>query len=841
MYIDPVSRIWHLVFGINLTLNTFNLTLYFVLPKIFADIVFPTAVRAAFTYHLDEKDEGSIQPGMRVWVPLQSHMAIGMVVKVHNQKPAFRTRPVRKILDEKPIMSEEMLRLTEWVHRFYYASWGETIQAALPVGLNFLSEKFIRPATQKNEKLNRLEEEIVSEVVEKGSYSLREAEKRWKEAGAKCIRKLIKRNILEIWEEPRIKVQQKLEKKWQWTEGIDERVINNYLDEYQNKKTPKWIKALYELQETGLPLRQSQLEPLEFVDSYSINRIEKEGLITFEWVPVKRDTEGLIHDPEQIKSLNIHQQEAYERIASKLAAGEFQNFLLYGVTGSGKTEVYIHVLRKALEMGKGALVLVPEIALTPQTVRRFYQIFGDRIAVLHSRLNERERYEAWRDLQNGRKNIAIGARSAVFAPIRDLGVIVIDEEHDQSYKQEDPAPRYHAREVAIMRAFQTNSVIVLGSATPSMVSLHSVDTGKCIRLDLPSRHAQAQMPEVKIIDMKKYHNAMRGPLAVPLFLEIEQALARNEQVILLYNRRGFASYMQCEECGHIVECPHCSVSLTYHKYHHHLRCHYCGYSLPETNRCPNCHALALTERGSGTQQIEEGIEELFPEARILRMDQDTTSGKGAHARILNQFGAKKADILVGTQIVAKGLDFPDVTVVGVVNSDTELAFPSYRSSERMYQLLSQVAGRSGRSDKPGIVYFQTWQPEHPAIKMAQNHDFDRFAHNEMENRRQLSYPPFSRLLEVSFRSVDSQLVKKVADVFSGCLSEAGGNASILGPSPSAILRANNEFRWECMLKIDPTNGAKSIERLLDQTWERYEKKKPKGASKVKIRINVDAM
>ncbi len=529
------------------------------------------------------------------------------------------------------------------------------------------------------------------------------------------------------------------------------------------------------------------------------------------------------------------------QIALKLEAGQFQNFLLYGVTGSGKTEVYIHVLRKALEMGKGALVLVPEIALTPQTVRRFYQIFGDNIAVLHSRLNERERYEAWQDLQNGKKNIAIGARSAVFAPVRNLGVIVIDEEHDQSYKQEDPAPRYHAREVAIMRAFQTNSVVVMGSATPSMVSLRAVETGKSIRLDLPSRHAKARMPDVKIIDLKKYRKAMRGPLAVPLFLEIEQALARDEQVILLYNRRGFASYMQCEECGHIVECPNCSVSMTYHKYHHHLRCHYCGYSLPESNRCPNCQALALTEKGSGTQQIEEELQELFPEARILRMDQDTTTGKGAHARILNQFGAKKADILVGTQIVAKGLDFPDVTVVGVVNSDTELAFPSYRSSERMYQLLSQVAGRSGRSEKPGIVYFQTWQPEHPALLMAQQHDFNRFSEQEMAFRKQLSYPPFSRLLEISFRSTDAQLVKKVAILYSGCLSEAGGNAPILGPSPSAIFRANNEFRWECQLKIEPSNGAKAIEHLLDQTRERYEQKKPKGASKVKIRINVDAM
>ncbi|MEX2656845.1 MAG: primosomal protein N', partial [Balneolales bacterium] len=478
---------------------------------------------------------------------------------------------------------------------------------------------------------------------------------------------------------------------------------------------------------------------------------------------------------------------------------------------------------------------------TPQTVRRFYQIFGDQIAVLHSRLSERERFDAWTSLQNGEKKVAIGARSAIFAPIKDPGLIIIDEEHDSSYKQEDPAPRYHARETAVMRAHINGAVIITGSATPSLVSLRASATGKCTMLKLDNRHAAAQMPEVKILDLKQYRSAMRGPLAVPLFLAIEEALGKKEQVILLHNRRGFSTFIQCDDCGEVLECPHCSVSLTYHKAKKHLRCHYCGFSrlLPEA--CPSCNSRAIGDLGMGTQKVEAGLEECFPDARIVRMDQDTTSGKDSHEKILKRFGTGDADILMGTQIVAKGLDFPNVTVVGVINSDTELAFPSYRSAERMYQLLSQVAGRSGRGDKPGKVFLQTLMPDHNVLRFARHHDFPGFARSEMKSRRELEYPPYSRLVKIFFKATDEQLAAKIAEIFTEIILRFLPSRLVMGPSPSAIARMNRAFSWESHIKIHPDKGGKYMEQLFDAIFEKFDKERPANAGKVRITINVDTM
>lgn len=767
-----------------------------------------------------------------------------MVVKVHSEKPDFKTRPIKKILDEQPVMNAEMLKLTHWIHRFYYASWGETIQAALPVGLNFYSESYIQVGEQQSLMgLSGKAKIIYDEVSDKGEYSLKDAERRWSDSGEQdTLAKMIKQGLLEVWEKPSLKVKPKMEKLWSWAGGIADKAIEHCItDNSRPDDKPKWIEALELLRTLDLPEIQPELTKYELLEYYTLHRIEEEGLIKVEEVPAHKIKPRLEYDPSQIKTLNDEQQAAYDEIIDAIENEKFSNYLLYGVTGSGKTEVYIHALKKVMDRGKGGLILVPEIGLTPQTVRRFYQIFGNEIAVLHSRLSERERYDAWQALRKGEKRVAIGARSAVFAPVQNLGLLIVDEEHDSSYKQEDPAPRYHARDVAIMRAYLNDGVVVMGSATPSMVALHGARNGKSRLLKLSSRHASATLPEVNVIDLKQYRYAMEGPLAVPLYDDIEKVVSRGEQVILLYNRRGHSSYLQCEECGQIEECPRCSVSLTYHKKGNQLRCHYCGYAVHAPDVCSHCKSDHLSKGGSGTQKVEEEIEQLFPDARILRMDQDTTTGKNAHEEILTKFDQHKADILLGTQIVAKGLDFPNVTLVGVVNADTELAFPSFRSGERMYQLLSQVAGRSGRAEKKGKVYFQTWQPGHPAIQCAKKHDHERFARQELAFRKPLLYPPYSRLLAFYFKSKDGSLVQKVAEAFTRCLVEAGGGASVLGPSPSAISRVWNEYRWECILKIDPSNGAGTIERLIDETFKRYEGAKPDGASRVRITVNVDAI
>lgn len=805
----------------------------------YVDIAFPTAVRRLFTYRA--RESAGLKPGMRVWVPLRNEFAIGMAVRLHREKPAFETKPVERILDEKPVMGKTMLQLTEWIHRFYYCSWGEAVQAALPVGLNFSSEKRLK--VKKGFKGELTPEDIdFLEEVEAGNLTMQAAEKRWRDGNArKRLRQALKKGWLEIWEEPRQKVDYKKIKHWQLAGGADP---GQLLDDLPGKdRRKKWVQAFEILAGMELPLPHQKLLGEELLTSYTLKRIEDEGWIESVDLPVKEDfvrAGNGTWQPEKIKKLSGQQQDAFEKIKAALDERKFRSFLLYGVTGSGKTEVYIHALKRTLEQGRGGLVLVPEIALTPQTVQRFYQIFGDQIAVLHSRLSERERFEAWQSLKSGEKNIAIGPRSAVFAPVENLGLLVVDEEHDTSYKQYDPAPRYHARDVAVMRAHMENAVVVLGSATPGMVSVQAVKEEKHSLLHLPLRPT-GTMPEVKILNMLEYKSAMRGPLTVELFTAVEKALQREEQVILLFNRRGYASYLQCEDCGHIPQSPQSSTSLTYHKRKNILLCHYSGYSRRADNRCELCQSENLKAKGSGTQQVEEEVEKLFPEARLLRMDRDTTSGKHGHQKIYEQFLSGGADILIGTQIVAKGLDFPNVTVVGVINADTELAFPSFRAGERMFQLLSQVAGRAGRAEKPGVVYVQTWRPDHPAIKCAETHDFKAFTRHELSNRELLLFPPYSRMVVFQFKSPSWSRVQTVADKFCDAMRLVTGEEVVLGPSPSVIEWMNGQYQWEANIKLSRSFNAHAIEKLLNDIFEKYEGMKPKGASTVRINVDVDAV
>ncbi|MDZ7772393.1 MAG: primosomal protein N' [Balneolaceae bacterium] len=816
----------------------------------YADIVFPTAVRRVFTYALAEDVLGreaieSLRPGMRVWVPLRRQMAIGMTVRVHDEQPDFDTRPVQKVLDGEPVLSEELLQLTEWIHRFYYCSWGEAVQAALPAGLNFYSSRQIRlhPGLEGEipEAAGKTERNVLEEVGASGSYDWKEASRRW---GADVLKRLVGRRWLEVWEEPRMQMSPSTRTLWEWSvEESPDRAGEIVKEHREAGRDYKWVRALELLLSEGLPEFQDDLYAHELLEHYTLKRIAEEGLISSR--EVEHADPGLRHtyDPSALKELNAEQRSACEAICEGIEEGRFASHLLYGVTGSGKTEVYIHALRKARAMGRGGLVLVPEIGLTPQIVERFYRIFGDDIVVIHSRLTDRERYDAWRALLNREKHIAIGARSAVFAPVPDLGLIVVDEEHDASYKQEDPSPRYHARDTAVMRAHLNDAVVVMGSATPSMSALHGSRRGKSTFLELSERPFQAAMPEVKVLDLRQYRAAMRGSLAVPLYEAVGEAVKRGEQAILLYNRRGYSNYLHCETCGEIPQCPNCSVSLNYHKAKKQLRCHYCGASARLPERCPRCEQPGgLSPRGGGTQQLEEELEGLYPEARVLRMDYDTTSGRRGHAEILSRFGRKEADILAGTQIVGKGLNFPDVTVVGVVDADTELAFPSFRSSERMFQLLSQVAGRSGRADKEGRVFFQTRQPEHPSLRAARDHDYKAFARREMAFRRELVYPPYSRIVRFVFKGSRQDRVREVAGRFTEALEEAVRRSEpVLGPTPAAVERMQKEYRWESMLKIHPRNGARAIERLLDEVFGLYGDRKPEGASSVRINVNVDAL
>ncbi|MEX1011570.1 MAG: primosomal protein N' [Balneolaceae bacterium] len=803
----------------------------------FAEIAFPTPVRRCFTYSVPAGLE--LVPGVRVWVSFGNQRSIGMVVRLHSEVPSFRTKPVLRVLDRKPVLDEGLLTLTEWIHRFYYCSWGEAIQATLPPGLNFQSEKRVRVAESVvvNE-LNELEKQMVEEFLER-SAALQEVRKRWRDGDeAARLKSLLRRGVLEIWEEPSEIGERRSVVWWDRRDERQQKRLESQLPA-PGKEAPKWVEGYRLIATLELPAPQKELIQHPLLTPYTLKRMEKEGLIQKFYREEPSELSDEAEDPDSISVLTEAQEDLLSPVVEAMESDRFRSFLLHGVTGSGKTEIYIHALKRALELGKGAVILVPEIALTPQTVYRFRRIFGNRIAVLHSRLGDRERAEAWRALQSGEKRVAIGPRSALFAPVQNPGLYVIDEEHDSSYKQFDPAPRYHARDVALVRARQEEAVVIMGSATPSMNSLYAARKGKHTLLELPERPG-GEMPNIRVLDLKHYRNAMRGPLTVELFQAIEGALSRKEQVILLYNRRGYATYIQCGACGHIPQSPDCSVSLTYHRKRDLLLCHYSGYSRRVDRACESCGSSDLILQGSGTQQVEEEVARLFPDAVLLRMDRDSTSGKYAHQKIYDRFLSGQADILIGTQLVSKGLDFPNVTVVGVLQAENELAFPSYRSGERLFQLISQVAGRAGRAEKRGHVWVQTWKPDHPAVGFAQRHDYHGFAKSELEQRMNLLYPPYSRLAKFEFKSRSSGKAAQSAEVFAGLLRRNLPAGSVHGPAPAVIEWMHGHYYWEVILKLKPGLNADGISTLFDRMFEEWESEKPDGSGSVRINVNVDA-
>ena len=485
-------------------------------------------------------------------------------------------------------------------------------------------------------------------------------------------------------------------------------------------------------------------------------------------------------------------------------------FLLFGVTGSGKTEVYMHIIEHVLSQGKTAIVLVPEISLTPQMVDEFSNRFGTQIAALHSALSEGEKYDEWRRIARGEANIVIGARSAIFAPLKNIGIIIVDEEHSDSYKQGDKSPRYHARDIAIWRGKYHQAPVLLGSATPSLESMARAQKGVYQLLTLDRRVNGRKLPDVEIIDMNLEGKNNSYHLTDSLLNEVRKCLERREQVILFLNRRGFSTFVTCKSCSNSIKCPNCDITLTYHKSNQMLRCHYCGYATLLPKVCPNCGEEALTDLGVGTEKIEEELHTLLPKARVLRMDVDTTSRKGAHKKMIEAFRNYEYDILLGTQIVAKGLDFPNVTLVGVINADTSLNIPDFRSSENTYSLLSQVAGRSGRSEKQGKVLIQTFNPDHYAIFYVRQHDYLGFYKQEMVIRKKLGYPPFYYLCYLKISGKDSKLLFQEALKIKRCLERNLVNVTILGPTSLSVFRVNNIYRYGIIIKYKKDNNLRLI-------------------------------
>jgi primosomal protein N' (replication factor Y) len=589
------------------------------------------------------------------------------------------------------------------------------------------------------------------------------------------------------------------------------------------------VRALSEAGQGDIPatkfVRDRRLSPS------ALATLVRAGVVSAGRREVFRDgaaADGEHHEEAREIALNAHQSEALAAILAPVESRTFGAFLLWGITGSGKTQVYIEAIARALELGRTALVLVPEISLTPQTVGRFRTHFGARVVMFHSRMSRGERYDAWRLARDGRCSIVIGPRSAVFAPLPDLGLIVVDEEHEPSYKQYDQSPRYNARDAAVVRARQSNAAVVLGSATPSVESFANALAGKYRLLELPERADGANLPAVTIVDMaqerKKKFEAFRaarkiefktdpllahiplrkfehGALSDLLRERIADRLAKKEGVIVLQNRRGFSAYLECNDCGAAEMCERCQISLTYHRPQKHLRCHYCGFVKVPPLFCAHCGGGDMRYYGLGTQKVEEELVAAFPEAAVERMDLDTTARRGAHADILNRFAAGGIDILLGTQMIAKGLDIPRVTLVGVISADTQLLLPDFRSAERTFQLLTQVAGRSGRRRIPGEVIVQTMQPGHPTMVDVAKHDYRGFFEDELRYRKELGYPPFTRITLLEFSGEDEGEVRASAEAAAAALKKSRAPGGVMGPAPAAIARIRDRFRWHVVLKV----------------------------------------
>ncbi len=776
------------------------------------DVALPLPIHRTFTYGCEGEAPSA---GTRVRVPFQRGERIGWVVGPGSDEPIKGLKNVLSVLDHEPSVSADILRLCRWMAEYYAAPLGIALRAALPAVLADASTDYLTLVRDPGAELRPRERRVVDALVSREGHenpqrvsTLREAlgmGSIWPEIRSLEARGAISHRVVPP-REPGVKTRRVVRIKGELGTLADR--------EGAFGRAGRQREAYELLEAAGGSAELAHLVDVEGFSRGVVSGLEEKGLVDVVDEEEHRDPFAeLTQAPAPDHVPTKDQSAALDRLKAALDAPS-PPFLIQGITGSGKTLVYIELIREALARGRTAIVLVPEIALTPQTASRFRAQFGDQVAVLHSRLSDGERYDAWRSLKSGDRRVAVGARSALFAPLANLGVLIVDEEHDSSYKQSD-APRYHARDLAVVRARASGAVCVLGSATPSLESWHNAVSGKFTRLLLPERVGGASLPEVRVVDLRVRRDpAAQSPrpasadavLSEALTTAIGTRLRRGEQVILLHNRRGYSSFVQCRECGDVGECVNCSVALTYHKVTRRLLCHHCRHEEPAPSRCGRCGSPDLSFRGLGTEQVERATAELFPEARIARMDVDTTAAKWAHQRILDRVEHGEVDILLGTQMIAKGLDFPRVTLVGVVNADVGLHLPDFRASERTFQLLSQVAGRAGRGKLGGEVIIQTSLPDHYSIRAAVTHDFEAFAAQEMVERREPRYPPWVRLVNVVLSSPDRGLAASAAEAAADWVrrriarSPGGAAAELVGPAPSPIERLHGRWRWHFFVR-----------------------------------------
>ncbi|WP_374721921.1 primosomal protein N' [Peribacillus tepidiphilus] len=784
-----------------------------------------------FDYLIPEKWQGLVKPGMRVAVPFGPRMVQGFVVDLKSESEFKGLKNISKLLDIEPVLNKELLELGDWLTEETLCYKISAFQAMLPAAMKAKYEKKIRRTKSFSEK--NTDGAIYKLFQQKESILWEEIANR---NDLKLFQKEIEKGYLEVYYEVK--------------------------DKY-NKKTIKVIcrkASKTELQAAIHSMSKGAKKQKEilsyFIDHEKVAQKDLLQKLSTTTAPIKalidrgllqEMEEEIYRDPYENRSfekkkpfkLTEDQEKALAPILKTVENGIHDIFLLYGVTGSGKTEIYLQSIDEVLKRNKQAIMLVPEISLTPQMVKRFKERFGDEVAVLHSGLSIGEKYDEWRKIHRQEVSVVVGARSAIFAPFQRLGIIIIDEEHESSYKQEE-SPRYHARDVAIKRGQSNSCPVILGSATPTLESFARAKKERYHLLPLRNRMNNSKLPSVEVVDMREeLRGGNRSVFSVKLLEKMKDRIEKKEQIVLFLNKRGHSSFVMCRNCGDVCNCPNCEISLTYHRYNNLLKCHYCGYEEPMPSICPSCGSEAIRFFGTGTQKVEEELGKILPEARVIRMDVDTTSKKGSHEKLLTAFQEGKADILLGTQMIAKGLDFPNITLVGVLSADTMLHLPDFRSAEKTFQLLTQVSGRAGRHQLPGEVIIQTYTPDNYAIKLASEQNYDAFFLQEMMLRKQNAYPPyfFIALITVSHEDLlyTVSVTEKISRLFQKSLSR---EATILGPVASPIARINNRYRYQCLIKYKREPELKNI---LKKVLDHYQNEMATKGLQITIDLNPQMM
>lgn len=783
---------------------------YTLRQPLYADVAVPVHVFQTFIYKLPEAVRKIALPGARIMVPLGKSLVAGYIVGLHQELPEgvniseAEIKESGALIDEVPVCTREILQITKWVADYYGSPWGEVIKAALPPGISPAINESITITDTGHSRLEAYEEDD-SSLKKRILVELLHANRASREVLSHLALPNILSRALREMEDQGWLTREKSEGQAP-VKTKTRRIVklNELVQGSEPEKLTEAQRRVIDVLQSFPKLPLQELATLASVKVPTISSLEKRGLLEISAEPVRRDPfSDSGFDKPQDYTLTKQQVSVLEKIEASLITGSYAPFLLHGVTGSGKTEVYIRAMRKTLELGRSTMMLVPEIALTPVFSHRLRSHFGDQVAIFHSSLQRGERFDEWKRVRNGEARVVIGTRSAVFAPIDNLGLVVIDEEHESSYRQQD-SPYYSGRDTAIVRAQKESATVILGSATPSLESFHNARNGKYGYLEMRERIGARPMAEANIIDMRKVFGEHGKPqvFSDELLEAIRSTHDRKEQSIILLNRRGYSSFVLCRSCGETIQCPNCDVTLTYHRTERIMLCHYCNHAQPAPGACPACGKKYIYYVGEGTEKLEELLRELFPALRIARIDRDTTSRRRRFEKILVDFSKGQIDMLVGTQMLAKGHDFPNVTLVGVVSVDAGLALPDFRSAERTFQLITQVAGRAGRGDRPGRVLIQTYHPYHYALRHACAQDYEKFYNEEILYRQNHSYPPFVALASVLVHASDLNRVRTEALELRRELDKANADrlCRILGPAPAPLARLKGEHRFQLLIK-----------------------------------------